>query len=387
MINITKIMCGRDWAGDNLRYADGVHKRPVVVWNTTQRCNLNCIHCYARADSKIYSNELSTEQGKDLIKSLAKFNVPVLLFSGGEPLMRKDLFELAALAKDLGLRIVLSTNGTLINRETAEKLKKTGFSYVGISVDGMKKTNDHFRALDGAFDAALRGIRNCLDSEVRTGLRFTLTKHNLSDAYMMFDLVEKEKIPRVCFYHLVYSGRGSDMVQNDLTHEETRTFMDHLFRKVENTDLNDRNVEILTVDNHSDAPYLYLKLLKTDPKRASEAMNLFKMNGGNSSGSGIGCIDFNGYVHADQFWGQYTLGNVLKRDFSDIWLDENEPLLRQLRNRKRSLKGRCSKCRFLDICNGNFRVRAEAVHHDIWAPDPACYLTDEEIGVSESQEA
>ncbi len=384
MISISKVWCGVSGSGDHLRYRKGVHRRPVVVWNTTQRCNLNCIHCYARADNKNYLNELTTEQGKELINDLAEFEVPVLLFSGGEPLMRRDLFELASLAKDRGLRIVLSTNGTLITKETAEKLKKTGFAYVGISLDGMEGTNDYFRAQKGAYDAAVKGIRNCISSGVKTGLRFTLTKRNLADAYNIFDLIDKEQIPRVCFYHLVYSGRAADLMLEDLSHEDTRIFIDSMIKKVEDLNKNGREVEVLTVDNHSDAPYIYQKLLKEDPKKAQEALDLFKMNGGNSSGSGIGCVDFNGYVHADQFWHHHSLGNVLKSRFSEIWSDETEPLLKGLRNRKKLLKGRCASCGYLDICNGNFRVRAEAVHRDIWAPDPACYLTDQEIGIEET---
>ncbi|MEE9585466.1 MAG: radical SAM protein [Nitrososphaerales archaeon] len=384
MISISKVWCGVSGSGDHLRYRKGVHRRPVVVWNTTQRCNLNCIHCYARADNKNYLNELTTEQGKELINDLAEFEVPVLLFSGGEPLMRRDLFELAGLAKDRGLRIVLSTNGTLITKETAEKLKKTGFAYVGISLDGMEGTNDYFRAQKGAYDAAVKGIRNCISSGVKTGLRFTLTKRNLADAYNIFDLIDKEQIPRVCFYHLVYSGRAADLMLEDLSHEDTRIFIDSMIKKVEDLNKNGREVEVLTVDNHSDAPYIYQKLLKEDPKKAQEALDLFKMNGGNSSGSGIGCVDFNGYVHADQFWHHHSLGNVLKSRFSEIWSDETDPLLKGLRNRKKLLKGRCASCGYLDICNGNFRVRAEAAHRDIWAPDPACYLTDQEIGIEET---
>ena len=381
MINITKTWCGRAGSGDKLRYRKGVHSRPVVVWNITRRCNLRCIHCYARAGSTSCSNELTTGQGYDLIDDLAEFNVPVLIFSGGEPLMRGDLFELAARAKAHGLRIVLSTNGTLITREEAQKLKQAGFSYIGISLDGMEKTNDHFRARPGAFEAAVQGIKNCLSTGLRTGLRFTLSKHTLSDVHGVFSLIEQERIPRVCFYHLVYSGRATNLKQEDLSHKQTRTFMDRVIQKVEEFNRNGREAEVLTVDNHSDAPYIYRKLLERDPDRAQQVLELFKMNGGNTSGKGFGCISFSGDVHPDQFWHHRSLGNVLARRFSEIWSDETEPLLKALRNRKKMLKGRCAWCRYLDICNGNFRVRAEAVHQDLWAPDPACYLTDEEIGL------
>lgn len=379
MINISKIWTGKSGVSDHLRYGKDVHRKPVVVWNTTQKCNLKCVHCYARSDRKNYAEELSTDQGKKLIKNLADFGIPVLLFSGGEPLMRKDLFELAEYAKDLGLRTVLSTNGTLITKETAQKLKETGFSYIGISLDGLEEINDKFREKKGAFKNTIQGMRNCISIGVRTGLRFTLTKNNLKDAYKMFDLIEKEQIPRVCFYHLVYSGRAADLMLEDISHNQTRDFIDALANKVQDFDNKGKNVEVLTVDNHTDAPYLYQKLLEKDPKKAEEAMRLFKLNGGNSSGSGFGCVDFNGYVHADQFWQHYSLGNVLKQPFSEIWSNESEPLLHNLRNRKKILKGRCSTCKYLDICNGNFRVRAEASSKDIWAPDPACYLTDQEI--------
>lgn len=379
MINISKIMTGKSGVSDHLRYGKNIHRKPVVVWNTTQKCNLKCIHCYARSDRKNYSEELSTEQGKNLIKNLADFGVPVLLFSGGEPLMRKDIFELAEYAKDAGLRIVLSTNGTLITKDTAQKLKKTGFSYIGISLDGLEDINDKFREQKGAYKNTIQGMRNCMSIGVRTGLRFTLTKNNLGDAYKMFDLIEKEQLPRVCFYHLVYSGRAADLRLEDLSHSQTRDFIDALANKVQDFDDKGKNVEVLTVDNHTDAPYLYQKLLEKDPKKAEEAMRLFKINGGNSSGSGFGCVDFNGYVHADQFWQHYSFGNVLNQSFSEIWSNESEPLLHNLRNRKKLLKGRCSTCKYLDICNGNFRVRAEAASKDIWAPDPACYLTDQEI--------
>ena len=139
--------------------------------------------------------------------------------------------------------------------------------------------------------------------------------------------------------------------------------------------------EVLTVDNHADGPYIYLTLLKENPERAEEVMELLKYNEGNSSGKGIGCISWDGSVHADQFWRNHTFGNILKRPFSEIWDDPNIELLRKLKDKKRYVKGRCSKCRFLNICAGNFRARAEAFFGDIWAPDPACYLTDKEIGI------
>jgi radical SAM protein with 4Fe4S-binding SPASM domain len=379
MINVTKLWCGIPGSMDHLRYGAETHQKPVVVWNTTRRCNLNCVHCYSRSENKLYPNELTTEEAKAFVKDTAAFGVKVLLFSGGEPLLRGDLFDVARLASDNGLRPVLSTNGTLITEKTALQLKKAGFSYVGVSLDGIGETNNKFRGKKDAFELAVKGIRNCLKAEVKTGLRFTVTNYNFKDLPEIFQLIETEGIPRVCLYHLAYVGRGTAITNDDLTHKQTRKFMDYVLSKAESFHQKNLTTEILTVDNHADAAYLYLKLKEKDPKKAEEALQLLKLNGGNSSGTGIACVDFNGYVHPDQFWQHYSLGNVRERRFSEIWDDNSEPLLNGLRNRKIHLQGKCAECRFLDICNGNLRVRAEAVYGDIWAPDPACYLTHEEI--------
>lgn len=391
MIGISKLYCGTVEPSDALRYGRASSrlpshllqfsrdKRPVVVWNITKQCNLKCIHCYAHAKNIPFDNELSTKDGKNLIDDLARFNVPVLLFSGGEPLIRKDLPELAAYTVEKGIRAVISTNGTLISQKTAHILKDIGLSYVGISLDGMEKINDRFRGVKGAFQSALDGINNCKEAGIKVGLRFTINKFNESEISKIFTLLDEMEIPRVCFYHLVYAGRGSKLVEEDLSHEETRAAVDLIIDLTKKLHEDGKPKEVLTVDNHSDGPYIYLRLLKENPKRAEEALELLKMNEGNNSGRGIGCISWDGEVHADQFWRHYSFGNILKRPFSEIWTDTSDPLMKKLKEKKKYVKGRCSTCRWLDICAGNFRVRAEAVTDDVWATDPACYLTDEEI--------
>jgi radical SAM protein with 4Fe4S-binding SPASM domain len=305
----------------------------------------------------------------------------VLLFSGGEPMVRKDLPQLAAYAVEKGMRAVISTNGTLITPEKARLLKEIGLSYVGVSLDGMEEIHDRFRGVKGAFHAALEGIRNSQEAGIKVGLRFTINKFNAGEIPAIFDLLEDRNIPRICFYHLVYAGRGSEMVKDDLSHEETRKVVDLILDRT--ADLHNRGLqkEVLTVDNHADGPYLYLRLKKENPRRAEEVLKLLQMNEGNNSGRGIGCISWNGDVHADQFWRHYSFGNVRNRPFSQIWMDLSEPLLAKLKDKKNHVKGRCSRCMWLNICGGNFRVRAEAVYDDVWAPDPACYLSDKEIGI------
>ncbi|MEW5807717.1 MAG: radical SAM protein [Acidobacteriota bacterium] len=400
MIGITKLYCGESAGGDVLRYGDSEEaakrladshtlpesagkRKPVVVWNITRRCNLRCIHCYTDSENISYSGELNTEEARALIDDLAQFSIPALLFSGGEPLMRKDLFDLVKYARSSGIRPVLSTNGTLIDERVAEKLKDSGFIYVGISLDGIEMANDRFRGVEGAFSKAVRGFRNCVNIGQKVGLRLTLTRQNFCDLNGIFDFIEEENINRACFYHLVYSGRGTSMLEDDLTHGQSREAMDIIIERTADFCRRGLNREILTVDNHCDGVYLYFKLREEDPERAEKVMKLLKWNGGGtySSGVGIGCIDFLGNVHPDQFWMSYTLGNVRDRKFSEIWMDVGDPLMAGLKNRKGILKGRCGKCIWKDACGGSMRARAYAIYKDPWMEDPACYLTDEEIGI------
>jgi 12,18-didecarboxysiroheme deacetylase len=391
MIGISKLYCGAVEPSDVLRYGRESEKlpshllqfsrdkRPVVVWNVTRRCNLKCVHCYSSSQNIRYDDELTTEEGKGLLSDLASFGSPVILFSGGEPTMREDLPELAQFAVDKGMRAVISTNGTLLTKKTVDIFKRIGLSYVGVSLDGMKEIHDRFRGVPGAFDKAMTGIRTCREAGIKVGIRFTLNRKNILDIPSIFDLLEQENIPRACFYHLVYSGRGSSLIDEDLSHEETRKTVDLIMNRTR--DLFDRGKpkEILTVDNHADGPYVFLKMQKENPERAAEIMTLLLMNEGNSSGAGIGCVSWNGDVHPDQFWRNITFGNVRVRPFSEIWTDTSHDLMHQLKDKKKFVTGRCATCRWLDICGGNFRARAQAVTGDIWAPDPACYLTEREI--------
>lgn len=392
MISVTKLLFATEYFGDSLRYTDNAHKArngvregmgPVVVWNSTRTCNLKCRHCYMSSDAKKYQNELTTAEAKQFIDDLADFNVPVLLFSGGEPLIRPDFFELADYAAKKGVRPTLSTNGTLITPEVARKIKDIGVGYVGISLDGLREVNDKFRGKAGAFEAAMNGIKNCVAVDQRVGLRFTINHHNIQELENIFDFIEEENINRVCFYHLVYSGRGNQMMDEDVTAEESRRAMDIIIRRTRDFEERGLKKEILTVDNHCDGVYMYLKALKEGKDELAQQIKKYiSMNGGNRSGMAFAEVDPLGYVHPDQFTQHHTFGNVRERKFGDIWQDTTNPIMAGLKDRKPLLKGRCSKCKFLDNCNGNFRTRAEARTGDFWESDPSCYLTDEEIGIT-----
>ncbi|MDY6917281.1 MAG: radical SAM protein [Chloroflexota bacterium] len=386
MISVSRLLCDGVGPGDHLRYgvegetSPTAFPRPVVVWNCTRLCNLNCVHCYADAAAQSAEGEMTGEEGKAFIRQLAEFGVPVILFSGGEPLMRPDFLELAGFAAAQGIGIVASTNGTLIDHEMATRMRHMGFREVGISLDGIGDTNDRLRGKRGAFEAALHGIRNCVSVGQRVSLRLTITRSNHHQIPEIFALAEEQGIDRICFYHLAYVGRAKSLKERDLSHQEKRKTVDLICDRT--VDLYRRKVpkEVLLVGNHADGVHLYLRTRERDPVHAERVLSLLRRNGGNNSGIRIGAVDEVGDVHPGQFWRTVTLGNVRERAFGDIWLDTANPVLRGLRDRKAVLKGRCARCRYLDVCNGNSRERAEATFGDIWQEDPACYITDREIG-------
>ena len=381
MISLSRLLLETESYGDRLRYGhatgatdSGTHGAhgPVVVWNCTRACNLACRHCYCSATGRPAPGELETAEAEAFIDDLASYRVPVLLLSGGEPTLRSDLPRLIRRARDRGLRCTLSTNGTRISIEDARRFCELGVSYVGISLDGIGERNDRFRGKRGAFDQALAGIRNCKAVGQKVGLRFTMSRENLADLDRIFQLVEREDIPRVCFYHLAYAGRGAAMQAP--THAETRSALDRIIAWCRRMADDGSPREVLTVDNHCDGVYLYRTLRETDPAHAERVLGLLRRSGGNRSGIAIGQVDWLGNVHADQFTANHCFGNIRERPFSRIWSEASHPILAGLRNRKLLLAGRCGACRHLDICNGNLRSRAEAAYGDFWAPDPACYL-------------
>ncbi|MDR2455600.1 MAG: radical SAM protein, partial [Deltaproteobacteria bacterium] len=392
MIGVSKLYCGQVQPSDPLRYDRessrlpshllqfSSDKKPVVVWNMTRNCNLFCLHCYASATSGPAEDELGEEESVRLVSDLISFGVPVILFSGGEPLTHPRLFGLVEQATRGGVRAVLSTNGLLLGREEARRLKKAGLSYVGVSLDGLEAPHDRLRGLEGAFRDALKAIRIAREEGLKVGLRLTLTKSNHLDLEAIFSLMVEEGIPRICFYHLVDKGDNPDLSKEALTHEETRRAVDLIAHKTRELIARGYPAEVLTVDNQADGPYLYLKMLKEG--RESEAagvLKLLSMNGGAGSGRSIGAVSWNGDVHPDQFWRAVVLGSVRRSSFADIWLDRGNPLLMALKNRNGHLKGRCHDCRFLSICGGGLRARAQYASGDPFGPDPGCYLTDEEI--------
>lgn len=352
--------------------------RPVVVWNMTKRCNLRCCHCYIEAGAVEQDRVLSTDEGLSLIHELAELKIPVLLFSGGEPLMRSDLWDLASEAARCGIRIALSTNGTLIDQEAAGRLKDCGFSYVGVSIDGTPGNHDRFRGVSGAFDGALRGLRTARDAGLTVGVRFTVNRDNYSDLSYLFKMIRDEEIRRFCIYHLVYAGRGKEMAALDLSAKQKREMVDMIIEQALALDRDGVEAEILTTDHHADGIYLYHWVQEHQPERAAEVKQLLSMHGGCSAGVKMANIDPAGYVYPCQFWRSETLGKFPEKSFQEIWFNKHNELLKALRDKPAHLKDRCGLCRAKELCGG-CRIRAEAATGDRWQSDPICYLTDAEI--------
>ncbi|MBL4750534.1 MAG: heme d1 biosynthesis radical SAM protein NirJ [Amylibacter sp.] len=360
--------------------------KPVVIWNLTRRCNLKCRHCYTTSADVAFPGELSQDQAIGVLHDLADFKVPALILSGGEPLSHPGFFDLAERARKLDFRhLSLSTNGTKLTGETADRVADLGFDYVGISLDGIGKTNDWFRGVEGAFDEALAGLRACKARGVKVGLRFCLTEDNAHHLPEMLDLCDSEGVDKFYLSHLVYAGRGDKNRGEDAAHNHTIAAMDMLIERAWAAINSDHPLEIVTGNNDADAVW-FLRWVERNFSAGQTAHVRAHLEawGGNSSGLGVANIDPQGKVHPDTYWSDYTVGSVKETPFSKLWTGD-DPMLATLRTRPRPLKGRCGACAFQAVCGGNTRIRALQVTGDPWAEDPACYLSNQQIGLDDTE--
>ena len=352
---------------------------PVVIWNLIRRCNLTCKHCYSISADSDFKGELSTEEVFTVLEDLKQYGVSVLILSGGEPLMRPDIFTISKKAKEMGFFVGLSSNGTLIDEKNIEQIKEVNYNYVGISIDGMEETHDEFRRMQGAFKQSIHGIELCQQHDIKVGLRFTLAQENAADLQPLIEFTKEREIDKFYLSHLNYAGRGNKNRAEDAHHKTTRTAMDLLFKEAWQELDKEHGVEFVTGNNDADGLYLLHWVREHHPEKIELIEKLLRQWGGNQTGINISNIDNLGVVHPDTMWWDTDIGSVRERPFSEIWEDRSNPLMDQLKQKPRPVTGRCATCSGFDICGGNTRVRALKLYDDLWAEDPGCYLTDEEI--------
>jgi heme d1 biosynthesis radical SAM protein NirJ len=359
---------------------------PVVIWNLIRRCNLACQHCYSISADIDFPGELTTPQIYATMDDLKAFGVPVLILSGGEPLLHPDIFAISRRAKAMGFYVGLSTNGTLIDAALLPQIAEIGYDYIGISLDGIAQTHDRFRRKAGAFDASLGAVRLLRNAGIKVGLRFTLTQDNAHDLPALLELIEREDVDKFYLSHLNYGGRGNINRKTDAALATTRRAMDLLFEACWRHLDAGRPKEFVSGNNDADGVYLLHWVRERFPERAAHLEAKLAQWGGNASGVNVANIDNLGKVHPDTFWWDHTLGNVKERPFSEIWRDTSDPIMAGLKARPRRVGGRCGECAFFAICGGNTRVRAWQAFGDPWAEDPACYLDDDELGIAPGRE-
>lgn len=355
---------------------------PVVIWNLIRRCNLTCKHCYTTSADIDFPGELTTPEIYTVMDDLNAFKVPVLILSGGEPLLHPDIFAISRRAKAMGFYVALSSNGTKISTDNIGEIADIQYQYIGVSLDGIQDTHDAFRRQKGSFDAAMRGIRLCLDKGIKVGIRFTLTQDNYQDFPALLQLMDNYGIDKFYLSHLNYGGRGNRNRKDDAHFQMTREAMDLLFETGYRWLEEGKEREFVTGNNDADAVYFLHWVANRFPGQAKHIQAKLEQWGGNASGVNVANIDNLGNVHPDTFWWHYGLGNVKDRPFSQIWTDISDPVMAGLKQMPRPLEGRCAVCHYQSICNGNTRVRSVQTTGNVWAEDPGCYLDDSEIGLT-----
>jgi radical SAM protein with 4Fe4S-binding SPASM domain len=355
----------------------------LVVWDFTHKCNLSCKHCYS--NSGVASEaELSTEEALEVVDQLADFGVTALAFSGGEPLSRKDFFEVATHAAKRGLYVSVATNGTLLTKENVNKLKQAKINYVEVSIDGATaKTHDAFRGVPGAFDKAVTGLKTCVEANLCACIATTATKSNLTEMPGILDLAEEIGAERFTYFNFIPTGRGKQHYDQDLSPEEREKLMRYLLDRMSKG----YKVTILTTapqlarvalqcQGPGDEATMSMAHMQT-VKVSKKAVPLADFIGGCGAGRLYCSLSPQGDVHPCVFF-PVNVGNLKKEKFGDVWL--NSKLFNAFRNRE-NLKGACGTCSYKYICGG-CRARAAAYHDDVLSSDPGCILAKESNGAN-----
>lgn len=372
MLNLTQLLSFSN-QDDNPHFRCAANGPPVVVWNLTKSCNLNCPFCYYDAGTKSGPGAVGNAAAapyalaRDVVKQIKQAKIRFVLLSGGEPLLYPKILDLIKSLTSSSIRVGISTNGTLIDEGLAARLKRCKVNYVGVSLDGLSALHNHLRGSPTAFKKATEGLRRAKDAGIKTGVRLTLNARNYKQLKDFFCFVETLNADRLCFYHLVYSGRAKD-AGNDLTALQRQKTVkliieltvDWIKRKVP--------TQVLTVDNFSDAVMVLDYVRRESPQNYFFIREQLKTQGGCPAGKKILSINHEGYVYPCQFWQSYKLADLKKEKLGDVI--NNGRLFNGWREK---LKGRCAACDYKDICGG-CRVRAYRKYGNFWQEDPCCYI-------------
>ncbi len=341
-----------------------------VVWDVTYACNLKCKHCYATA-GKLGKDELTTEQAKYAIDVFAKAGVTILAFSGGEPLVRPDIFELTQYAADKGIYVAMATNATLITEKKAREMREAGIQFVQISLDGATaETHDSFRGIEGSYDKTIEGIKNCVKEGFFVEISTTTTKHNYNEIPEIIDLSEKLGANWFMAFNFVPTGRGKYIVENDLSPDEREELLKMLWSSLKNSCINVLSTAPqfarVALQQEGDKEQKIVPTHFYNPKLAGQLVDLAEFIGGCGAGRFYMGMRANGDLQPCVFF-PLKLGNILEDDFEDLWV--NNKILQELRN-KDLLKG-CNTCEYRHYCGG-CRARAYGYFGDYLSPDPGC---------------
>jgi len=343
----------------------------LVVWDITKACNLKCKHCYSSSGRRS-SDELDTEDVKRIIDEMDRLGVVAIAFSGGEPLMRPDFYDIAAYASRKNIYTALATNGTLIDKKVAWKIKNAGIRYVEISIDGANpETHDEFRGVEGSWQKAVSGLKNCKDMGLMTAIASTATSSNIDEMGNIIDLAEEIGVDRFIEFNFIPTGRGRFSLEADLSPKQREDLLMYLYNRSQTSEVEIfstapqyARIAIQTINNHGDGN---LSFTFYGGHVEGDLFEIAEFISGCGAGRLYCAFTSSGKVKPCVFM-PIVVGNLRRESLRDIWNDSQE--LRDLRDRSK-IKGRCARCDYLNVCGG-CRSRAYGYYGDMEEVDPGC---------------
>jgi len=335
----------------------------LVAWEITRKCNLNCVHCRAGADRGPYPGELSTAKCLELLEEIREVGTPIVILTGGEPLLREDVFDLAQKGTDLGLRMVLATNGTLLGPELVERMKDSGIKRVSISIDGADaRQHDDFRKVPGAYEQALKGIECLRTGGMEFQVNTTVTRHNVGDLERILDLSVGLGAAAHHIFLLVPTGRAKDMVNQEIDALEYEGVLHWFYGMRDRVPLHLKA---------TCAPHYY-RILRQEAHRKGEKVDfetygLDAVTRGCLGGTSFVFISNTGMVQPCGYL-ELNCGDLKQSSFPSVWRDSK--IFNQLRDFS-AYRGKCGRCEYVRFCGGG-RARAYEATGDFLAEEPLC---------------